>query len=229
MRQESNYSELSQSYASKFSPMHWFYHVVHDFLISWGYWALLLGLFGESMGLPLPGETVLMFASFLTHKETGLHIYWVILVGVAAAVMGDNLGYLLGHHLGRTFIRWSQKLFRLDDDDIRAAKNLIKTHGGKTIFFSRFVFGLRTIAGPLAGSLDMEWRRFFKFNFLGAAVWVCIMAFAGYLFANEFDNLLGYIEKASWAISGGLFLAAYLIWRREKHRFAHQGEEQKAA
>ena len=131
--------------------MHWFYNVVHDFLTSWGYWALLLGLFGESMGLPLPGETVLMFASFLTHKETGLHIYWVILVGIAAAVMGDNLGYLLGHHLGGTFIRWAQKLFRLDDDDIRAARNLIKTHGGKTIFFSRFVFGLRTIAGPMAG------------------------------------------------------------------------------
>jgi len=76
--------------------MHWFYESVRHFLISWGYWALLLGLFGESMGLPLPGETVLMFASFLSNKDTGLQIQWIILVGIAAAVLGDNLGYLLG-------------------------------------------------------------------------------------------------------------------------------------
>jgi membrane-associated protein len=208
--------------------MHWFYHTVRHVLSSWGYWALLLGLFGESMGLPLPGETLLMFASFLTHKHTGLRVQWVILVGIAAAVMGDNLGFYLGHRFGPTFIGWAQKLLRLDDNDIRAAKNLIRNHGGKTVFFSRFIFGLRTIAGPLAGSLGMEWRRFLKFNFMGAAIWVCLMTFAGYEFANAFDTLLGYIEKASWAMAGGLFLIGYLIWRHEKHRFAAR-EEQKAA
>jgi membrane protein DedA with SNARE-associated domain len=207
--------------------MHWFYEIVRHVLTSWGYWALLLGLFGESMGLPLPGETLLMFASFLTHKRTGLRVEWVIVVGIAAAVLGDNLGFYLGRHFGQVFLRWAKKLLRLRDDDIRAAKNLIATHGGKTIFFSRFIFGLRTIAGPLAGSLDMEWRRFFKFNFLGAATWVGVMSFAGYEFANEFDTLLGYIEKASWAMAAGLFLIGYLIWRREKHRFA--GAQQKAA
>lgn len=207
--------------------MHWFYDTIRHVLSSWGYWALLLGLFGESMGLPLPGETLLMFSSFLTRRGSGLHIEWVILVGIAAAVMGDNLGYLLGHLFGRTFIRWARKLLRLDDQDIRAAKNLIKTHGGRTIFFSRFIFGLRTIAGPLAGSLGMKWRRFFKFNLLGAATWVVAMSFVGYAFANEFNTLLDYIEKASWAIAGGLFLTGYVIWRRAKRRYAQR--EQKAA
>ena len=200
--------------------MHWFYEVVRHVLTSWGYWALLIGLFGESMGLPLPGETVLMFASFLTHKQTGLHVQWVILISIGAAVMGDNLGYYLGHRFGPTFIRWFKKLLRLDERDIHAAKNLLARHGGKTIFFSRFIFGLRTIAGPLAGSLGMEWRRFFKFNLLGAATWVGVMVFAGYEFASQFDSLLGYIEKASWAVAAGLFAMGYLIWRREKHHFA---------
>lgn len=208
--------------------MHWFYDTVRHILVSWGYWALLLALFSESMGLPLPGDTVLMFASFLTHKQTGLHIQWVILIGILAAVMGDNLGYFLGHHFGKTFIRWAKKLLRLDDDDIGAARTMIKTHGGKTIFFSRFVFGLRTIAGPMAGTLEMPWARFFKFNLLGAATWVVGMAFTGYAFANEFDSLLGYIEKASWAIAGGLLLTGYLIWRRAKHRYEHE-EKRKAA
>lgn len=199
--------------------MHWFYHEVRYFLIHWGYFALLAGLFGESMGLPVPGETVLMFASFLSEKTTHLQLPWIILVGIAAAVMGDNVGFVLGHHFGRTFIRWSKKVFRLNDQDIAAARELIANHGGKTVFFARFIFGLRTIAGPLAGSLDMKWRRFFKFNLLGAATWVVIMSFIGYAFANQFNTLLGYIEKASWAIGVGMFTLGYLIWRREKKRY----------
>lgn len=174
------------------------------------------------MGLPLPGETTLMFASFLASKSAGLQLQWVVLVGIAAAVLGDNLGYLLGRHFKQGFIRWARKLFRLDDNDVRAARNLIANHGGKTIFFSRFIFGLRTIAGPMAGSLEMEWRRFVKFNLLGAATWVVVMAFAGYGFANEFETLLGYIEKASWAMAAGLFLIGYLIWRKAKRRYSRQ-------
>jgi membrane-associated protein len=208
--------------------MHWFYHLVRHILVSWGYWALLLALFGESMGLPLPGETVLMFASFLTHKQTGLRIEWVILIGIAAAVMGDNLGFYLGRHFGKTFIRWAKKILRLDDEDIQAAKKLIERHGGRTIFFSRFIFGLRTIAGPMAGSLEMPWMRFFKFNLSGAATWVVGMSFMGYAFANEFNSLLGYIEKASWGIAGGLLLLGYLVWRRAKHRYKSQ-QQRKAA
>lgn len=208
--------------------MHWFYHTVRDALTSWGYLALLAGLFGESMGLPLPGETLLMFSSFLTRKQTHLHMQWVILIGIFAAVMGDNLGYWLGRHFGRTFIRWMKKLLRLDDLEIDAARDLISRHGGKTIFFSRWIFGLRTIAGPMAGSLGMPWRRFFEFNFLGAATWVVAMSFTGYAFANEFNTLLGYIEKASWAIAAGLITIGYLIWRRQKHRYEEQHDRRAA-
>ena len=171
----------------------------------------MLGIFGESVGFPLPGETLLMFASFLAHKQSALRIQWIVLIGIFAAMMGDNLGYWLGRHFGETFIRWAKKLLRIDDEDIKTAKHLIATHGGKTIFFSRFIFGLRTIAGPTAGSLDMEWKRFFRFNLMGAATWVTAMSFTGYAFASEFDTLLGYIEKGSWAVAGGLLLTGYLV------------------
>lgn len=67
-------------------------------------------------------ETVLMFASFLAHKNTSLHLQWVILVAIAAAVSGDNAGFFLGRHFGTTLIRWAKKLFRLDDTDIQAAR-----------------------------------------------------------------------------------------------------------
>ncbi len=179
------------------------------------------------MGLPLPGETLLMFASFISRKVSGLHIQWVILTAIFAAVMGDNLGYFLGHHFGRTILQWGRKLLRLDDEDLRAARKLIARHGGRTIFFSRFIFGLRTIAGPLAGSLGMKWKRFAIYNLLGAAVWVATMSLMGYVFANEFQTLLGYIEKASWAVAAGWFVAGYLIWRRQKHKY--EGRQQKRA
>jgi membrane protein DedA with SNARE-associated domain len=169
--------------------MHWLAHGVRDALNSWGYWAVLIGLLGEDAGLPLPGETVLMFASFVANKNSGLQLHW------------------------------ARKLLHLDDIDIDAARDLIHRHGGRTIFFSRFIFGLRTIAGPVAGSLGMKWKRFVKYNAAGAATWVCTITFIGYGFANEFKNLLSYVEKASWGISAALFLTGYLIWRRAKHQY----------
>lgn len=208
--------------------MHWFYHTVRHVLTSWGYWAVLAGLLGESAGLPLPGETVLMFASFLSHKHTNLSIQWVIVTGIGAAVFGDNAGYFLGRRFGPTLILWAKKLVHLEDDDVKAGRDLLKRHGGRTIFFSRFIFGLRTIAGPLAGSLDMEWTRFLKFNLLGAATWVCAMAWVGYAFANAFETLLGYIEKASWVMAAVLFATGYWIWRRQKHHYKQHENSKRA-
>ncbi len=211
--------------------MHWVYHVVRHVLVSWGYWAVLLALLGENAGLPLPGETTLMFASFLAHKNTSLHLVFVILVGVAAATGGDNLGYLLGRKFGKTLIRWTRKIFHLDEEDIGAAKDLIRRRGGTTIFFARYIFGLRTIAGPLAGMLGMDWKRFVFFNVLGAASWVTAVSLTGYLFANEFDTLLSYIETASWIIAGALFAFGYFMWRHKKKKFKQkqQRDETQAA
>ncbi len=199
--------------------MHWLYHIIRHTLTHWGYWAILAALLGENAGLPVPGETTLMFASFLSHKDTGLRLLWVIVVGTAAAIGGDNLGFLLGRKLGRRLIRWMKKLFHLDDDDIGAARDMFRRHGAATVFWARYIFGLRTIAGPLAGVLGMEWKEFLLFNALGAVTWVTAMALAGYAFANEFNTLLDYFEKLSWAMAAGLFALGYWLWHRQKKRF----------
>jgi membrane-associated protein len=208
--------------------MHWLDHTIREFLHSWGYWAVLLGLLAESAGLPLPGESMLMFASFLANKEHHLVLHWIIPTGIAAAVLGDNIGFWLGRYFGRTFIRWAKKLFHLEDEDVKVAMDLLKRHGGRTIFFSRFVFGLRMIAGPLAGSLGMEWDTFLKYNVLGAATWVTIMAVTGYAFANEFQTLFDYIEKGSWGVAAGLLTLGYVIWRHQKNNYKHREERRVA-
>ena len=209
--------------------MHELYHIIRDLLVNWGYWAVLAGLLGENAGMPLPGETVLMFASVLAHKNTGLKIEWVIVAGSGAAIMGDNLGYLLGHKLGRRLIRWMKKLFHMDDEDVGAAKDQMRRHGAATVFWARYIFGLRTIAGPLAGVLGMPWKKFVVFNALGAVTWVTAMAMLGYAFADKFNTLLDYFEKLSWAMAAGLFVLGYLLWRRQKKRYKERVEKKKAA
>lgn len=204
--------------------MHWIYHIIRYTLTHWGYWAVLAGLLGENAGLPVPGETVLMFASFLSHKNTDLQLMWVIVAGTAAAIMGDNLGFLLGRKLGTRLIRWMKKIFHLDDADIGAAKNQIRCHGGATVFWARYIFGLRTVAGPLAGVLGMEWKKFILFNALGAATWVTSMAMIGYTFADQFETLLGFFEKASWTMAAGLFVLGYFLWRKKKKHFKERHE-----
>ncbi len=199
--------------------MHWFYHAVQHFLEIWGYWAVAIGVGAEDAGIPVPGETTLMFASFLAHKTAELNIFWIIVVSSISATVGDNLGFLLGRIFGKTLLRWIKKIAHLTDDDVEAAKDLIKNHGDKTVFFARFIFGLRTIAGPLAGILGMEWLRFLKFNALGAVAWSAAVGGIGYAFAQEFQTLLGFFEKASWALGAGIFTVGYLIWHRYKKNY----------
>lgn len=205
------------------------YHTIRYLLVHWGYWAILLGLLAENAGVPVPGETVLMFSSFLAHDSGKLSLVCVILVGILAATAGDNLGFWLGHTFRKKFVSWLKKIFRMDDQDIGAARDLIRRHGAMTVFWARYIFGLRTIAGPVAGTLDMPWKKFLLFNALGAATWVTAMALIGYAFANEFETLLGYFEKVSWAMAGGLFALGYYLWHRQKKKFRQRETERKAA
>lgn len=199
--------------------MDWMYHAIRVALTSWGYLAVPVGLLAENAGLPLPGETVLLFAAFLAHKNSGLRLYWIIPIGIGAAIVGDNLGFLVGRKLGNWFIRWTKKLTPANDLDLDAARDLIKRRGSISAFFARFVFGFRTIAGPVAGTLQMEWKKFLLANALGAMVWVAVIATIGYEFASQFDTLLGYFGKVGWGVSSGMFAIGYIVWRVEKKKF----------
>ncbi len=192
---------------------------IRSWVEHWGYLAIAVNLIGEDMGLPVPGETALMFSSFLANKGTQLALYYIIPIGIAACTIGDNIGFLVGRRYGSTFIRWVKKIFREKEEDIAAAKDLIQRHGKRSIFWARFVFGFRTVAGPFAGMLGMEWRDFLLYNFLGAILWVTVISLLGYLVSNEFHTLMGYVEKASWGIGGSLFVLAYLAWRQYKKHF----------
>lgn len=133
-------------------------------------------------------------------------------------MLGDNCGFWIGRWLGPHLLRWfKDKLNR--GEDVAVAKYQITRHGGATVFWARYIFGLRTIAAPVAGALGMEWKRFLIFNALGACTWVTLVALIGYAFGGAFHNLVGYFEKASWAISAGIVALGYYFWRREKKEY----------
>ena len=198
--------------------MHWLVQTVQHFLIAWGYWAVILGLLIEDAGFPLPGETLLLFASFLAYQNHELRLWLIIVGGIAAATMGDNIGYWIGRRGGRPLLKRWKHLLHVDDDDIAAGERLLDRKGEVTIFFARFIWGMRMLAGPLAGVLRMNWRRFALFNFLGACVWVTTIAVLGYLFGSQFESLEHFFKRADLAIMAGATAVGIYLWRRHKKK-----------
>jgi membrane protein DedA with SNARE-associated domain len=181
-----------------------------------GYWTVAAALLLENSGVPLPGETILLFASFLAYSEHHLHLPWIIVVGTAAAAFGDNLGYLIGKRGGRPLLDRYRHIFHIPDRHVRRGERLFARYGCVTIFFARFIFGLRVLAGPLAGVLKMPWREFALFNVLGAALWVTVISTLGYLFGRHWGALLRFMSRFNVAvfILAVVLVAAWYWWRR---------------
>src|SRR5215470_20419027 len=176
------------------------FEVFRNFFYHYGYWAVGMALLLENAGIPVPGETILLFASFLAYSQGKLHLPWIIVVGTIACTLGDNLGYFIGNHGGRPLLERYRKLFRISPEIIAKGEELFKRRGAQTVFLARFIFGMRIIAGPLAGVLRMPWRRFLLFNFLGAAVWVTVISLVGYFFGSQWDTLVDVLGKTNAAI-----------------------------
>lgn len=176
-----------------------------------GYWTLALALLLENAGVPVPGETVLLFASFLAYSEHHLHLPWIIVTATIAATLGDNIGYYIGRRGGRPLLDRYRHIFHIPQKHIQRGERLFSRFGCHTIFFARFVFGLRVIAGPLAGVLRMPWREFALFNVLGAALWVTVISSIGYIFGRHWDALIRTIKEFNLIVTIGI-LAIAVVW-----------------
>jgi membrane protein DedA with SNARE-associated domain len=192
---------------------------LRNLIAQYGYWAVGVTLLLENAGLPVPGETVLLLASVLAYSREELQLSYIIVVGVCAATLGDNLGYFIGYRGGRRVFDRYRSTFRIKPGTILRGERLFDQYGAVTIFFARFIFGLRVIAGPLAGVLNMPWKRFAIFNFLGALLWVTVISFAGYKFGKHWDVLTEYLERFNVLIAAVVvvILIAWL-WRRKRNR-----------
>jgi len=187
-------------------------------VVQYGYWAVGATLLAENTGIPVPGETILLLASFLAYSQHELQLSWIIVVATIAATIGDNLGYALGYYGGRRLLIRYQTLFRIPETVLVRGEGLFARYGAITIFFARFIFGMRIIAGPLAGVLRMPWRKFLVFNFLGAGVWVTVISVVGYLFGRHWERLVREMKQFDIAVAVLVVLTAVFFWWRGRRQ-----------
>ena len=202
--------------------------LLRSFFDQYGYWTVFFALLLENAGVPVPGETVLLFASFLAFDEQELRLRYIILIGIVAATIGDNIGYWIGRKGGRPLLERYTKLFRIPDGLIQKGEQVFAKHGSITVFFARFVFGMRIIAGPLAGVLRMDWKKFSFFNFLGATLWVTVISILGYKFGEEWESLVRVMGRVNLVIGIIALWLLYMGWRAYRMRKKQALQENKA-
>jgi membrane protein DedA with SNARE-associated domain len=197
-----------------------------------GYWAVLLFVMIEDFGVPVPGETILIAAAVYAGAGR-LNVLAVGVIGFVAAVIGDNIGFAIGHYGGRALVlRWG-RYARLTEERLDKAEAFFNRHGAWIITFARFIEVLRQANGIVAGTTGMRWRRFLAFNALGAALWVGTWVSLGYLAGRHIEAIYHDVTRYSFylLIALAVVLAAYItrhILRRTRRRTAQASRQAKA-
>jgi membrane protein DedA with SNARE-associated domain len=193
-------------------------HSLEPTLNRFGYLALGL-VFLEDFGVPVPGETVLIVSAI--YAGTGrLSIWLVASIGFLAAVLGDNVGFAIGHFGGRPLAERYGKYIFLTPERLDKAASFFDRHGGKVIVIARFVEGLRQANGIIAGITGMTWRRFLSFNAVGAALWVGVWAGLGYLAGTNIGPVYDQVRRYELylLIAVAVLILALIIRRLLRHR-----------
>lgn len=180
-----------------------------------GYWIVGTAVGLESMGIPLPGETVLVSAAVYAGVTGQLDIIGVVVAAVIGAIAGDNAGFLIGRRFGYPLLVRYGHLFRMTTPRIKLGRFLFLRHGGKLVFFARFVAALRALGAILAGVNCMPWGRFLTFNAAGAVVWAGAYGTLAYLFGERMERFTNSLGIAMVAV--GISAALAVIWVTRRH------------
>jgi membrane protein DedA with SNARE-associated domain len=211
-------SNLVTSFASTTPPhLPGVLHTLEPTLNHYGYLAVVALLLLEDFGLPVPGETTLILAAVYA----GAGRLNVVLVGVLAclaAIVGDNIGFAIGHFGGRPLVERYGRYIFLTPERIDKATNFFERHGGKIVVIARFVEGLRQANGIIAGISGMHWAKFLAFNALGAALWVATWTTLGYFSGSHINSIYNTASRYSTylALAVALFILIYIGRRLAK-------------
>ncbi len=176
-------------------------HWVQELIPTYGLWVLFAVVMLESTGLPVPGETALLSAALYAGTTHHLSILAIILVATAAAIIGDNCGYAIGRIFGLPLIERHGGRIGLSPTRLKVGQYLFMKHGGKIVFFGRFVALLRALVALLAGMNRMRWPHFLAMNALGAVTWAMLFGGGAYFLGDQ-------IQRAAGPLSIGLLVAA---------------------
>jgi len=195
------------------------------------HWALVL-LFVlvalESFGLPLPGETALIACAVLA-SQGSLPIAAVIAIAALAAIIGDNLGYAVARRGGRPLLERNRLTHRYAERYLPAGERFFARHGGKTVFFARFVAVLRVTAAWIAGLSHMHWWRFLAWNAAGGIAWATVVGLVAYLLGDTAATALN--RYGLFAAGGVVLLTAlgFVVVRLLEKRVMHDDDDSDSA
>jgi membrane protein DedA with SNARE-associated domain/membrane-associated phospholipid phosphatase len=189
-------------------------------LAHWGYYIILLMTFLETsafLGLLVPGESVVVIAGLLASKGV-LELGDVIWAASLGAIMGDTLGYFIGHRFGEGFFLKYGRYFFFKQEYLTEARGFFDKHGGKTVFFGRFMAWLRSFAPVVAGISKMRYSKFLGFNAAGGIAWAAIFSVLGYFLGNSWEIIRGYLGRLGFLafIAGMAFLYAYFLFTKKR-------------
>lgn len=198
-----------------------------DHLLStYGYLAVLLFVGIESTGIPFPGETMLIAAAVYAGTTHHLVIPFVIAAAAIGAILGDNLGFWVGREGGYRLLRRYGHVVHLDDRKLKLGQYLFLKHGGKVVFFGRFVAVLRAWAAFLAGTDRMPWPRFLVFNAAGGVLWAVIYGLGGYVLGDHIHAFTGPFGIAVIVIAAVLLVGVFFYIRRNEKRLEDIAEKE---
>jgi membrane protein DedA with SNARE-associated domain len=177
----------------------------------YGYLIVFLGVMLEGIGIPLPGETVLITAGALAHRGF-LTLWETMVMGSLGAVMGGQAGYLVGRFGGRPFVlRWGRYAF-LTSDRLGRAEGFFEQHGGRAVFLARFITGLRVVGALVAGMSRMSWRKFTVYSVLGGVLWAASAVALGYFLWASIGLVEHWIGRIFLLLAATVVLVVILRW-----------------
>jgi membrane protein DedA with SNARE-associated domain len=191
---------------------------LNGWLQSIGYLAVALFVGIESLGVPLPGETMLITAAVFAATTHQLSIVGIIAAAIVGAVIGDNIGFGIGWFGGYPILRRFGKYIRLDEAKLKVGRYIFMRHGSKVVFFGRFVSVLRTYAAFLAGTNRMHWSRFLVANAAGGIVWATLYGVGAYSASSVIAKLNTPVEIGFAALAVVVIVASAIFIRRNIKR-----------
>lgn len=199
-----------------------FFGEIQRYVGDYGYLAVALGILLEDFGLPTPGETLLLTGAILA-SGGALNIYLLLPLAWLGAVVGDNIGYLIGRAGGhRLLVRFGRRI-GITDQRLKQVEGFFERYGSVVIVFARFVVILRQFNGIVAGTLEMHWLHFLVLNAIGAALWVGFWGMLAYWLGKRvlvFIDELHAIEPVIYGLIAAVVVtgAIYLWWRYGRGR-----------
>jgi membrane-associated protein len=193
-----------------------------------GYPLLFLVVMGESSGMPIPGETGLIAAGVLSSSGK-LEIGVVIVIAATAAIVGDNIGYMIGRKGGRWLLERPGPFQRQRKTALAVGEPFFERHGPKAVFFGRFLLGLRVWASWLAGATRMPWRSFVLWNALGGIVWATAVGLLAYFLGHSASNAIQTFGIFGLVAVVVAVVSMFIAHRRHQRRALAEAEGEAAA